>query len=99
MDRNLIPADTQVLSSADIARQGAPDVLQALKTQVAGVKARIAPRATSTSRRCSINGFEVSPLQGTSQGIAVYVNGVRFNQAFGDTVNWDLIPRRGDRPR
>ena len=38
------------------------------------------------------NGFESSPLQGTSQGIAVYLNGVRFNQAFGDTVNWDLIP-------
>ncbi len=26
------------------------------------------------------------------QGLAVYLNGVRFNQPFGDTVNWDLIP-------
>ena len=38
------------------------------------------------------HGFEASPLQGTPQGVAVYVNGVRFNQPFGDTVNWDLIP-------
>ncbi|MBV9686234.1 MAG: TonB-dependent receptor, partial [Alphaproteobacteria bacterium] len=33
-----------------------------------------------------------SPLQGNPQGLAVYQNGVRFNQPFGDTVNWDLIP-------
>jgi len=28
-------------------------------------------------------GFEASPLQGTPQGLAVYVNGVGFNQPFG----------------
>ena len=38
------------------------------------------------------HGFEASPLQGTPQGIAVYQNGVRLNEAFGDTVNWDAIP-------
>ncbi len=38
------------------------------------------------------HGFEASPLQGTPQGLAVYVNGARFNSPFGDTVNWDLIP-------
>ena len=37
-------------------------------------------------------GFEASPLNGVAQGMAVYVNGSRFNQPFGDTVNWDLIP-------
>ena len=37
-------------------------------------------------------GFAASPLQGTPQGIAVYQNGMRINEAFGDTVNWDLIP-------
>ncbi len=91
IDRNLIPAATQVLSSADIAREGAPDVLAALNTQVAGINL---DSASGNQYQPSLfyNGFEVSALQGTSQGIAVYVNGVRFNQAFGDTVNWDLIP-------
>ncbi len=37
-------------------------------------------------------GFTASPLLGLPQGLAVYVNGVRFNEPFGDTVNWDLIP-------
>jgi iron complex outermembrane receptor protein len=91
VDRALIPAETQVLSSASIAREGAPDVLQALNTQISGINL---DSASGNQYQPSLfyNGFEASALQGTSQGIAVYTNGVRFNQAFGDTVNWDLIP-------
>jgi len=91
VDRNSIPVETQVLDSASLRREGAPDVLQALNTQVAGI---VLDSASGNPYQPSIfyNGFEVSPLQGTSQGIAVYVNGIRFNQPFGDTVNWDLIP-------
>jgi outer membrane receptor protein involved in Fe transport len=37
-------------------------------------------------------GFTASPLLGLPQGLSVYVNGLRFNEPFGDTVNWDLIP-------
>jgi len=36
-------------------------------------------------------GFSASPLLGVAQGLSVYVNGVRFNEIFGDTVNWNLI--------
>ena len=31
-------------------------------------------------------------MLGTPQGLAVYQNGVRINEAFGNTVNWDLFP-------
>lgn len=37
-------------------------------------------------------GFVASPLLGMPQGLSVYVNGVRFNEPFGDSVNWDLLP-------
>ena len=37
-------------------------------------------------------GFVASPVQGVPQGLAVYQNGVRINEAFGDVVNFDLIP-------
>src|SRR5574337_313779 len=40
----------------------------------------------------SYRGFDASPVTGTPIGLAVYQNGVRINEAFGDTVNWDLIP-------
>ncbi|HCT99906.1 MAG TPA: energy transducer TonB [Methylococcaceae bacterium] len=38
-------------------------------------------------------GFVASPMMGLPQGLSTYVNGVRFNEPFGDTVNWDLIPQ------
>ncbi len=37
-------------------------------------------------------GFSASPLLGSSPGLVVYYNGVRVNENFGDTVNWDLLP-------
>ena len=37
-------------------------------------------------------GYTASPLLGLAQGIAVHVNGARFNEPLGDTVNWDLMP-------
>lgn len=91
VSRDSVPVQTQVLTETDIAREGAPDVLQALDEGIAGLNL---DSASGNPFQPSLfyNGFEVSPLQGTPQGIAVYLNGVRFNQPFGDTVNWDLIP-------
>lgn len=37
-------------------------------------------------------GFTASPLLGTAQGLSVYLDGVRINEPFGDTVNWELLP-------
>ncbi len=44
-------------------------------------------------RNLDYRGFTASPVPGTPQGIAVYQNGNRINEAFGDVVNWDLIPQ------
>lgn len=40
----------------------------------------------------NFRGFTASPMLGTPQGISVYLDGVRVNEAFGDVVNWDLLP-------
>jgi len=37
-------------------------------------------------------GFLASSLIGSAIGLSTYVDGVRVNEGFGDTVNWDLIP-------
>jgi iron complex outermembrane receptor protein len=37
-------------------------------------------------------GFTASPVLGASQGMSVFLDGVRLNEPFGDVVNWDLIP-------
>ncbi len=41
----------------------------------------------------NFRGFTASPLLGTAQGLSVYVDGMRLNQPFGDTVSWELIPK------
>ncbi|MDB5445877.1 MAG: putative tonB-dependent receptor yncD precursor, partial [Phenylobacterium sp.] len=66
-------------------------VLQALEAGAPGVSLSD-PSGNDVQRTLVYRGFQASPLQGAAQGLAVYVDGVRFNQPFGDTVNWDLIP-------
>jgi iron complex outermembrane receptor protein len=91
IDRNTVPAETHVLNSNDLKRQGTPDLLGSLSQQVGGVNLDSAS-GNPFQPTLLYHGFAASPLQGTPQGLAVYVNGVRFNQPFGDTVDWDLIP-------
>jgi iron complex outermembrane receptor protein len=35
----------------------------------------------------NFRGYSASPLLGTPQGLSVFVDGVRVNESFGDTVN------------
>ena len=91
VDPNTVPAATNVLNSDDLKREGTPDLTRALNQQVGGVTVDSAS-GNQFQPTFLYHGYAASPLQGTPQGLAVYVNGVRFNQPFGDTVDWDLIP-------
>ncbi len=81
----------QNLGPEDFERLGAANALRALSDSAAGVSISNA-QGNPFQPNVTFRGFEGSPLVGDAQGLAVYVNGVRFNQAFGDTVNWDLLP-------
>ena len=91
IDRDKVPAEARVLTEKDITRDGNADALRALNELVPGVTLGSAS-GNPFQPTLLYHGFQASPLQGTPQGLAVYVNGARFNQPFGDTVDWDLIP-------
>jgi outer membrane receptor protein involved in Fe transport len=91
VDSRTSPVGVTLLDAQDLARGGAADVLRALDEQAPGVSLDSAS-GNPFQPTLVYRGFEASPLQGTAQGLAVYVGGVRFNQPFGDTLNWDLIP-------
>jgi outer membrane receptor protein involved in Fe transport len=91
VDRDLVPGETSVLSSADLAREGTPNLSQALNEQVGAVSLSAAS-GNPFQEDLYYHGFVASAQQGSPEGLAVYVNGVRFNSPFGDTVNWDLLP-------
>jgi iron complex outermembrane receptor protein len=91
VDKDKIPGNIQTLRSSDLTRNGAASVLGALDQHVGSVNFNDT-LADSFQPEVLFRGFEASPVLGTPQGMAVYQNGVRINEAFGDTVNWDLIP-------
>lgn len=89
--RDKVPAEATVVNSAEISREGDANALRALNQTAPGVN--LVDTAGNPNQPTLIyHGFQASPLQGNAQGIAVYLNGARFNQPFGDTVDWDLIP-------
>jgi iron complex outermembrane receptor protein len=91
VDKDKIPGNIQTLRSGDLTRNGAASVLGALDQQVSSINFNDT-LADPFQPDVLLRGFEASPVLGTPQGLAVYQNGVRINEAFGDTVNWDLIP-------
>jgi iron complex outermembrane receptor protein len=91
VDRDKIPSNVQILSASDFDQATTPDLLQAIERALPGVSLG---DQTGNQFQLDLNyrGFTASPVIGTPQGLAVYQNGVRINEVFGDTVNWDLIP-------
>ena len=91
LNRNKVPGTVQTLTSDDFKRTESPIVTDTLFRRIPGVTLSD-PNGNGAAQALSYRGFFASPLQGTPQGVAVYMSGIRFNEAFGDTVNWDLIP-------
>ncbi|GGZ05317.1 TonB-dependent receptor [Novosphingobium colocasiae] len=83
--------EARTIGETALAAAGKPDLGRALERQVPGLTLS---EATGNAWQAAIGwrGFSASPLQGAEQGLAVYLDGVRFNQPFGDTVLFDAIP-------
>jgi iron complex outermembrane receptor protein len=91
VERDRLPTATHVLSAQDINRTGIPNLTGAILADVSSASINDV-EGNVFQPDILFRGFTASPVAGTAQGLAVYVNGARFNDAFGDTVNWDLIP-------
>src|SRR5947209_8380530 len=91
IDRDKIPANVQTLSASDFDHATAPGLLDAISRSLPGV-ALGDQSGNEFQRDLNYRGFTASPVIGTPQGLAVYQNGVRVNEVFGDIVNWDFIP-------
>jgi len=88
---NQMPANVQTADAADMQRQQTLDLADYLDNNFSGINVS---GSAGNPFQLDINyhGFTASPLLGTPEGLSVYVDGVRVNESFGDTVNWDLIP-------
>jgi len=86
-----IPANVQAVTGAEISRQQSINLPEFMNQRLPGVSIN-EMQGNPFQPDVSYRGFTASPLLGTPQGVSVYQDGVRVNEPFGDTVNWDLIP-------
>ncbi len=91
IDVDKVPASVNIVDVTQIERVGSANIADALQRYVPSI---VVNEVTGNPFQPDVQfrGFVASPVAGTPQGLAVYQNGVRINEAFGDTVNWDLIP-------
>ena len=89
--RNVSSA-VQSFDAEMLHRRQALDATEYMERNFAGVSTHAA-QGNSFQPDLSFRGFTGSHLLGVPQGISVFIDGVRVNEAFGDVVNWDLVPR------
>ena len=87
-----VPSAVQSFSDETLRRRQALDATEYMERSFAGVSTNAA-QANPLQPDVNFRGFAASHLLGVPQGLSVFVDGVRVNEAFGDVVNWDLIPR------
>jgi iron complex outermembrane receptor protein len=90
-EEKTIIGSAQYISVKDITRAQATSLADHMRNQLVSVNISDVQN-NPFQPDVQYRGFTASPLLGLPQGISVYLNGVRFNEPFGDTVNWDLIP-------
>jgi iron complex outermembrane receptor protein len=93
LDVDKLPGQTQTLSVSELSKDR-------ITTALPELIARELPAVATTDEEGSLfqpdlvyRGFEASSVGGDPEGLAVYQNGVRINEAFGDNVSWDLVPQ------
>ncbi|WP_044540384.1 TonB-dependent receptor [Bradyrhizobium sp. LTSP885] len=91
IDADKVPASVNIVDSRQIERTGSPNITDALLQSVPSITINEVA-GNPFQPDVQFRGFVASPVSGTPQGLAVYQNGVRINEAFADAVNWDLIP-------
>ncbi|MGC1457078.1 MAG: TonB-dependent receptor [Steroidobacteraceae bacterium] len=91
IDIDKVPGNVQIITSVDIMRDGSASLTGALNNNLSSINVND-DIADPFQPDILYRGFAASPVLGTPEGLAVYQNGVRINEAFGDTVNWDLFP-------
>ena len=87
-----VPANVQSFDQRLFARSRPLALTQFLDRNAASASAA-SGQGNPYQQSLDFRGFSASPLLGTPQGMSVFQDGVRINEAFGDVVNWDLLPR------
>jgi iron complex outermembrane recepter protein len=90
--KDSVPSNVQTGGAADLRNPGVLSLPDFMERSLDSVNVNAA-QGNPFQPDVSFRGFTASPLLGTQPGLSVFQDGVRINESFGDTVNWDLIPK------
>ncbi len=91
VDRSLLPYASQTLRRSAIDQAQADTMTDLLARRLSGMQVNDI-QGSPFQADLTYRGHRASGLLGASQGLSVYLDGVRINEAFGDVVNWDMVP-------
>jgi iron complex outermembrane recepter protein len=86
------PGNAQRVTSEDIKKQNSVNLPEQLFRNFGAVNT-IGNQGNPWQNDLTYRGFLGGPLTGSPIGLSVYLDGMRFNDGFGDTINWDLVPQ------
>lgn len=86
-----VPAAVQAVTASQISEQHSLELSEYINANLGGVTVT---EGQSNVYMPDVNfrGFTATPLAGAPVGLSVFMDGVRVNEPFGDTVNWGAIP-------
>jgi outer membrane receptor protein involved in Fe transport len=91
VDRDLLPYGSLVVRRAAIDAAQGDNATDLLARRLPGMQANEI-QGSPFQADLTYRGYRASGLLGASQGLSVYLDGVRINEPFGDVVQWDLLP-------
>lgn len=91
LDIDRVPGKIQSIGREQIDKKKNFSITETLNREASGISLF---NLNSSPMQNDINfrGYVGGPLLGTAQSIAVYQNGMRVNESFGEVVQWDLVP-------
>ncbi len=88
---DLVPANIQVIKREDLKNQVGVTIADFASNNLQSVSIQ-ETQGNPFQPDVTFRGYSASPLDGNPQGLSVFLDGVRVNEPFGDSVRWDLIP-------
>jgi len=87
-----VPNNVQAVNSENIDSQKATNAAEFIERNLNSVSVNHA-QGNPFMPDLMFRGQLASPLLGNPQGLAVFMDGTKINEPFGDTLRWDLIPQ------
>ena len=87
----MVPANIQTINSNELDAQSGVSIADFMVNNLQGVTVNEIG-GNPFQLELNFRGYNATPISGNPQGLSVYIDGIRANQPFSNTVLWDLIP-------